>query len=101
MFCLEPTINLDFGRRYARTNKFCIQYLSDEGLTPKHDVMERLFNILEMLDVNGKLFRGTDIKAEYVDGVLNFTLNYDMFVYAEQFEEFMETLGHNSTAKVV
>jgi hypothetical protein len=91
VFCVAPTINLHMGRRYERTNKFVIQYMSDD-ITQKYDVMERLFNILEMIDVDGKLFRGTDINSSFEGDILNFTLNYDMFVYLEQSGYAMETL---------
>ena len=98
VFCVAPTINLDFGRRYERTNKFVIQYMSD-NLVEKYDVMERLFNVLEVIDVDGEPFRGKDIGASFEDDILNFTLNYDMFVYKNVEKTFMEILEHDAGIK--
>lgn len=83
ILCLNPTNELFLNKRYFRTNQFCIQYFpsSDEPRLECNDVLERLFDCLEVISVNGDLTSGTRMKSELVDGVLNFFVNYDVFVY--------------------
>lgn len=93
ILCLNPTNDLFLGQRYKRTNQFMIQYFpsTDEKNKECFDVQERLFDCLELITVNGDLTRGTRMNGEMVDGVLNFTVNFDMFVYKVQTLEEMET----------
>ena len=86
ILCLNPTNEQFFGKRYFRQNQFVIQYFpsTDEKNAECNAVMERLFDCLDIIIVNGDQTRGTKMKGEIVDGVLNFMLNFDMFVYKVQ-----------------
>lgn len=101
--CVNPTNNLFFGRRYFRENPFCIQYFPKDMSREKeecNETAERLFLCLELLTVDGDLVRGTKMRSETVDGVLNFFVNYDMFVYLQgEKTPFMEELYTDITAK--
>lgn len=83
ILCLNPTNELFLGKRYFRQNQFMIQFFpaSDEKNKECFAVQERLFDCLELITVNGDLTRGTKMTAEMVDGVLNFGINFDMFMY--------------------
>lgn len=87
--CVNPTSRIFLDRRYFRENLFCIQYLSSEGEkeTDCNDVVEKLFDCLEYINVDGDLLRGTKMHSELTDGVLNFFVNYNMFVYKFKDEE--------------
>ena len=100
---LEVTSRLYMGLRYFCENPFCIQYIPDESLNAKaacNDVAEQLFSCLELItDTEGDLVRGTDMHYEIVDGVLNFFVNYDLFVYKTDEDddtEVMEVLDQTS-----
>ena len=86
ILCLNPTNEQFFGKRYFRQNQFVIQYFpsTDEKNAECNAVRERLFDCLDIIIVNGDQTRGTKMKGEIVDGVLNFMLNFDMFVYSVQ-----------------
>jgi len=86
ILCLNPTNEQFFGKRYFRQNQFVIQYFpsTDEKNAECNAVRERLFDCLDIIIVNGDQTRGTKMKGEIVDGVLNFMLNFDMFVYKVQ-----------------
>lgn len=102
VYCINPTNELFLNKRYFRTNQFCIQYFpsSDENNVEMNDILERLFYCLELINVNGDLTRGSRMRAEFVDGVLNFFVNYDMFVYRiEESEDAMEELDVNSNVE--
>lgn len=82
--CLNLTTKLFRGTKYFRTNQFCIQYFPEspkEINTECSDVAERLTWCLEYITADGDQMRGTQMHYEIVDGVLNFFVNYDCFVY--------------------
>lgn len=102
ILCLNPTINQVLGKRYFRTNKFCIHYFpkTSEPKSECQSVIERLIDCLEIIKVDGDSVRGTKMNSEIVDGVLSFFVNYDMFVYKEAVREpFMQFLRYNTGAK--
>lgn len=102
ILCLNPTINQVLGKRYFRTNQFCIHYFpsSDEKRSECQTVIERLIGALEIITVNGDLCRGTDMHFEIDDGVLSFFVNYDMHVYKEaSVEPVMETVIQDTYLK--
>ena len=99
--CLNPTTDLFLGKRYFRQNKFVIQYFpkSKEDLQSEcNAVAERMTWCLEYITtITGDTFRGTKMNYEIIDGVLNFFVNYDCFVYRVEQNEVMETLESNTT----
>lgn len=99
--CLNPTMKQFFGRKYFRSNQFCIQYFPEtQGVNAEcHATAERLFECLEYITVSGDLMRGTAMKYEIVDGVLNFFVNYDCYVYKKQENTPMETVEINNSVK--
>lgn len=102
ILCLNPKIDQKLGKRYFRTNQFCIHYFpsSDEKRSECQTVIERLIGALEIITVNGDLCRGTSMHFEIEDGVLSFFVNYDMYVYKEESAELaMETVSHGMTLK--
>mgnify|MGYP000801805600 FL=1 len=54
---------------------------------------------LEWITVTGDLVRGSKMKSEIVDGVLNFFVNYDMFVYRKVDSVPMEDVSQNISVK--
>ena len=91
--CINPTFRLFFDKRYFRENQFCIQYFPksrDKAKEECNEVTDRLFLALEYIKMHG----------EFVDGILNFFVNYDAFVYIKKDESpTMEALTHDTTAK--
>ena len=101
--CLNPTTELFLGKRYFRQNQFCIQYFpeTDNKQSECNGIAERLTWLLEYITIPGddKPIRGTKMKSEVIDGVLNFFLNYDCFVYRVEANEPMETFVSNTVAQ--
>ncbi len=100
--CINPTNRVFLGKRYFRENQFCIQYFPADKDRAKEEcnaVAERLFPCLEYITVTGDLVRGTKMKYEVVDGVLNFFVNYDLFVYKVADSIHMEDLSQDVTVK--
>ena len=103
ILCLNPTIEQFLGKRYFRTNQFCVHYFpsSSEKQSECLSVTERLMTSLETITIDGDLVRGTKMNSEIVDGVLSFFVNYDMFVYKKETElsPSMESISHNTDLK--
>lgn len=88
--CLNPTNKVFFGERYFRTNQMCIQYIPTNTSVEKEEcnaVAERLFNCLEYITVGEDPVRGSKMNSEIVDGILNFFVNYDLFIMKLKNEE--------------
>lgn len=93
IICLNPKMNQFLGKRYFKQNQFCIHYFpktkakNNESMS----VIERMFECLEIITVDGDQCRGVGMNAEIVDGVVSFIVNYDMFVRKEEIVPAMET----------
>lgn len=96
--CLSPGMRQYLGTRYERRNMFCIQLIPEAGNENEkcRAAVERMFECLEYISVNGDMIRGTDMKCEISGGILNFFVNYNFFVYRVKDEEKMETLSSNT-----
>lgn len=102
ILCVNPTNELFRGKRYFRKNLFCIQYFpsrKDEKYAECMEVLERIFDCLDVIKVGEDLQRGTSMHGEVVDEVLNFFVNYDMFVYQVENTDAMETLDLKSNVE--
>lgn len=101
--CINPAMNQVLGKRYFKPNSFCIHYFpknKNEAKSEINDVTEKLFNCLEYIEVDGDLCSGTELHAEPVDGVLNFFVNFDLFVYKEREKQpYMETHEYKTSVK--
>lgn len=101
--CLNPTTELFLGKRYFRTNQFCIQYFpeTNEKQRECNGVAERMLQCLEYITIYGedKPIMGTKMKYEVVDGVLNFFVNYDCFIRKTEQQTAMETLQTSTDVK--
>jgi hypothetical protein len=86
---LNPTDELFLNNKHMRTNKFMIQYFPSTSEKNKEcsEVLERLYSCLELIYVGDDLTRGSNMSGEIIDEVLNFEVNYDMFVYRVTEEE--------------
>lgn len=92
--CLNPTNSRFLGERYYRTNQFCIHYFpkTNEPNSECLEILEDLYNVLELIDVDGDLVRGTNMSSEMDGGVLHFFVNYDFFTISITDKTYMEYL---------
>lgn len=87
--CVDSTQRLFFGKRYLRQNQFCIQYFPERVDYQRecNEIAERIIDKLEYITVDNYLLRGTKMKYEMINGVLNFFVNFDCFIYKSEHEE--------------
>lgn len=83
ILCLNPTNELFRKKKYYRQNLFCIQFFpqGEDKRMECFEVLERLYQAIEIILVGEDRQMGTKMHGEVNDGVLSFFVNYDMFVY--------------------
>ena len=100
--CINPASSLFLGKRYFRENLFCIQYFPGRQGHERaecNETAERLFKCLEYLEVSGRFVKGTGMKYEVADGILNFFVNYDIYIQKKETLPAMEEVEKELTAK--
>lgn len=70
------------GKRYFRQNEFCVRYFPEDIDVQQEcgAVADRMFWCLEYLTVANDTFRGTNMRCERKDSVLEFFVKYDCFL---------------------
>lgn len=73
----------EVGRRYLRRHAYDIHYFGQTN----HELRamaEQLYDIMEYILINGKVFRGSKMQHEIIDGVLHFYVDYDFHVMRQK-----------------
>ncbi len=86
------------GGRYLRSNGMHIRYFPGKKTQPNGEieqVSEMLLKGLEYVTLEeGSLLRGTDRVIKIEDGILDFKVNYNMFLYRQkETEQTMESVN--------
>lgn len=79
---LNSTHNKELNRRYKKTIFFDVHYYSDKKDINSDclDMADKLYEILEYIEVNNNLFKASNMTHEVVDGVLHFMLQFNYHV---------------------
>lgn len=93
---LEPSRKPMLGRRSFQETGFCIQYIPEETNPQKrrelNQVADALFDGMEYITLaNGDMLRGTGRSFRVEDGVLNFFVNYNLYLMTPA--EAMDAMG--------
>ena len=75
---LEPTQTHIMGPRYYRENALDIHYFPETDNTSEiNTVADKLMDVLEYINFDGGLLRGTKMHSEVIEGVLHFLVDYN------------------------
>jgi hypothetical protein len=80
---VTPASERTLGERFKRTHLFSVQYIPASETAARaecYGVQDTLFHALEYIAVSGDLVRGTGMRGEVINDVLNFTVNYNLYV---------------------
>lgn len=69
------------GTRYNRRQTFDVHYFPASDLEPGqevHSVLERLYTLLEYVQMGTDLVKGRRMRHEVIEGVLHFFVDYDL-----------------------
>lgn len=92
---LNPTQTKFIGKRYFRSNPFMIQYFprKEEDNIELNEVASELFDKLEFITLpNGDILHGKSMQYQIIDSVLNFQVEYPMFLTKAEVTALMEEL---------
>lgn len=90
---LNPQMKQVFGKRYIISCQVMVQYITEGGKAEFNEVAMRLFEVLELITVSGDLVRGKNMSYEVNDGILSFSVSYDIFVYkTEEAKDYIESI---------
>lgn len=102
IICINPTHELFRQNRYFKQHQFCIHYFpsTEEKRTECFAITERLYKCLEYIEIKEdeatSKIRGSSMNGEYIDDILNFFVNYDMFVDKNKEVEQMDSYECNT-----
>lgn len=80
--CLSAGQNRRLGRCYENKTQFSIQYFGGNSL----ETQERLFDVLETINVQNQPRHGSGLSGVVVDEVLTVTVSYDGFILKDEAE---------------
>lgn len=92
---LAPSQEQVIGPRYYRKNSFDIHYFPKTDNTSEiNTVADKLMNVLEYIDFDGGLLRGTKMHSEVIEGVLHFFVDYNFHTIKHTIDDpYMEQLN--------
>lgn len=100
--CINPAFRRYLGTRYFQQNEFVIQYFPESKSNAKAEcnaVAERMDWCLEVIQTDAGDIRGNNMNYKIVDGVLNYFINYDCFIYRVEQKNVMEQVKSNTKMK--
>lgn len=81
---LNASQTQELNTRYMRTHSFDIHYFPQNNSNEEaHDMAEKLYDALELIEYAGVLYQGREMNHEIVDGVLHFFVDYAFRVRRE------------------
>lgn len=82
---LNSAQDKEFNIRYKRHVVYDIHYFSDkeEINTDCNNMADKLYEVLEYININGSLYRANKMTHEIVDDVLHFNISFDYRVIKE------------------
>lgn len=89
---VQPEYGHYFWKRYREKVSFCIHYFPQgpDAAQECNTVFDRLTDCLEYITVEGRLIRGTGMKAEFPDGeTMHFLVDYEVFLQSVDKKDMM------------
>ena len=83
--CLNPMLKCDLKQRFKENLLFSVQYFptstTDNTIIQEcTEVLEKLFDTLPDIKVDGKVIHADQLQGQITDDVLTFTVTYNLFV---------------------
>lgn len=88
-FLIVPLRNVrvqEAGNRYRQEQEFEIRYFpqKEKAVMESVIVMERLYDVLEYIVIDGNIAWSKGMRGEIQDGTLHFYVNFNLFVSKQQ-----------------
>lgn len=91
------------GNRYRQEQEFEIRYFpqKEKAVMDSVIVMERLYDVLEYIVIDGNIAWGKGMRGEIQEGTLHFYVNYNLFVRKQQEQVRMERADISTMERVI
>ena len=105
IYCTNYKDELYRGKRYKLSTNIVIEYMppkpEDDRETNRNvnNILPKLYDITEMIEVDGNLLRGLDRSVENTDGGVVFNVRYEYFYYKTEEVDKMEILKQEGAVK--
>jgi len=86
ILCLKPSGERELGDRYKRYFPFMITYFpaTEEPMAECNAVCEDLMGLLTDIDTDIGILHGSELSGEVIDGLLQFSAEYRIFVLLQR-----------------
>lgn len=87
--CLDPALNRNVGIRFWKMHQFSVQYFPvvQMSYSECQAVFDQLLECMVDLPVGTNILHGTNLIGQLIDGILTFTVNYNLFVFHQETPE--------------
>lgn len=105
IYCKDYKNELYRGKRYRISTDIVIEYIppdtKDDRDTNKNvnNILPKLYDITEMIEVNGNMLRGLGRSVENTDGGVIFNVKFEYFYYKTDEFEKMKVLKQEGAVK--
>lgn len=102
IYCKGYKDELYRGKRYRLSTDIVVEYIPEEdGETNRNvnNILSVLYDVTELVDVDGNLLRGLDRSVENTDGGTVFNVRYEYFYYKREEADKMEILKQEGAVK--
>ena len=101
ILCLTGSEEQNVGTRRSREHLFNITYFpaSDTPISECQNVMEKLYDLLNLIEADITKLRGKKMKGDVVDNVLQFQVTYSFFLLESNLEDGMEEIEVTTNGK--
>lgn len=92
---IKPSFTKERDEIYYAENLYCVHFFPENTKEPKAEcyaTLDRLYMALELIEINGNPVRGIGMNGEIHDEILQFHVNYNVFVRRVNDPIMMETL---------
>ena len=94
--CVTSVDKPMLGARHTRTHSFSVKYAPKSKTGPQaecNDISDDLYTTLQYITVGGVLTRGTNMNCRFDEGMLEFSVDYDVIVQEVDDSEMMEEMS--------
>lgn len=100
--CLNPSQAVDLGDRHSKSMLFAVQFFptsDDTAQVECNNACDMMFDALENITADGQILHARDMSGQTSDGVLTFTVSYDLFFLTSETSVKMGDVAISVTAE--
>ena len=92
VYFLESNSEQLLGSRYKRDYYFTVQYVPHDSKDNFNSVLDGLYYALEIINVDGDKVRAMELRGEFANGMIYFTVIYSVIIKYVEYIAKMKTI---------